>query len=378
MDNDDPVSATAPGPDTAVRSGIGLCLSGGGYRAMLFHTGSLLRLHELGLLSQLSRISSVSGGSITSAVLALAWSKLMASPGDTKVFHAEVTAPVRRLAGTTIDTGAIVKGILLPGTISERIARAYDKILFHGKTVAALPESPRFVLCASSVQSAALVRIARDGIRDYHVGHVLATDLPLSAAVAASSAFPPILSPGEIDISRYRVEPLDGATLGNPPYTTKMIVTDGGVYDNLGLETLWKRCETILVSDAGGKIEPSPKPHRDWLRHVRRVLDIIDNQVRSLRVRQLIDAFTDRRRLGTYWGIRSDISNYATPSLACPHDATMRLAGIATRLAKMPARDQERLINWGYAVCDAAVRRHVDPTLPAATAFPYPAAKVGA
>ena len=38
---------------------------------------------------------------------------------------------------------------------------------------------------------------------------------------------------------------------------------------------------------------------------------------------------------------------------------------------------QEQLINWGYAVCDAAMRRHVDPGQPADGAFPYPEVGVG-
>src|SRR5436190_1024458 len=57
-------------------AGTALCMSGGGYRAMVFHIGSLWRLNEAGLLPKLKRISSVSGGSITSGVLALAWPNL--------------------------------------------------------------------------------------------------------------------------------------------------------------------------------------------------------------------------------------------------------------------------------------------------------------
>src|SRR5690349_15848149 len=57
-------------------SGIGLCLSGGGYRAMLFHLGALWRLNELGYLKRLTRVSSVSGGSIAAAVLGQRWGKL--------------------------------------------------------------------------------------------------------------------------------------------------------------------------------------------------------------------------------------------------------------------------------------------------------------
>ena len=44
-----------------------------------------------------------------------------------------------------------------------------------------------------------------------------------------------------------------------PPYTTEVVLSDGGVYDNLGLETAWKRYRTILVSDGGGQMAPTPK-----------------------------------------------------------------------------------------------------------------------
>jgi NTE family protein len=53
-----------------LEDGSGLCISGGGYRAMLFHAGAIFRMNELGLVSKLDRISSVSGGSMTAAALA--------------------------------------------------------------------------------------------------------------------------------------------------------------------------------------------------------------------------------------------------------------------------------------------------------------------
>src|SRR5262249_41136739 len=37
-------------PEARLEEGIGLCLSGDGYRAMLFHTGALWRLNQLGYL----------------------------------------------------------------------------------------------------------------------------------------------------------------------------------------------------------------------------------------------------------------------------------------------------------------------------------------
>src|SRR5260370_36738192 len=69
---DDPPQPPAPG--------IALCLSGGGYRAMLFHLGALWRLNELGYLPKLERVSSVSGGSITAAVLGMNWTRLAVDP----------------------------------------------------------------------------------------------------------------------------------------------------------------------------------------------------------------------------------------------------------------------------------------------------------
>src|SRR6185437_11008862 len=63
----------------SLEPGIGLALSGGGFRAMLFHAGALLRLNELGILSRAARISSVSGGSIAAGYLAYVWGKLLSS-----------------------------------------------------------------------------------------------------------------------------------------------------------------------------------------------------------------------------------------------------------------------------------------------------------
>jgi NTE family protein len=121
-----------------------------------------------------------------------------------------------------------------------------------------------------------------------------------------------------------------------------------------------------------------PEPDTDWVRHSVRVLDIIDNQVRSLRKRQLIASYREGNRKSAYWGIRTNIEDYqlADP-LPCPHQRTLQLAGVPTRLKRLPSRLQEQLINWGYAVCDAALRRHVKPDLAPPGGFPYPEAGIG-
>jgi NTE family protein len=372
----DPRSPVHDTPDTGekVQAGIGLCLSGGGYRAMVFHAGMLWRLNEIGYLPKLDRVSSVSGGSITAAVLGTAWKHcIFDDAGVTKSFEDRVVDPVRDLAGRTIDAKAILTGSLLPGTVAASVAAAYDRHLFHGATLQDLPERPRFVMNATNVQSGALWRFSRSYMADYRVGRVDNPTVSLAVAVGASSAFPPVLSPVDLELPRGLVRPMPGVDLHEEPYTTEVVLTDGGVYDNLGLETVWKSSRTVLVSDAGGKLGAEAEPERDWARHSLRVLDLIDNQVRSLRKRQVIEAYRRGDRQGAYWGIRTNIADYGLPTaLPCPLARTMELANTPTRLKRMEAALQERLINWGYAVCDAAMRRHVDPALPEPPGFPYP------
>jgi NTE family protein len=365
---------TIPGDelDTTPKPAIGLCLSGGGYRAMLFHAGALWRLYETGLLKSIKRISSVSGGSITAGVLGLKWKKLKFDAASVQTdFVPQVVTPIRKLASETIDADAIIFGIALPGRVSDRVAAAYEEHLFGKATLQDLPDEPRFVINATNVQSGALWRFMKPYMRDYRVGEVKKPKTSLALAVAASSAFPPVLSPVEMRLDPGSFTPGSGLDLQRPPYTTKVVLSDGGVYDNLGLETVWKRYETVLVSDGGGKMQPQEEPKSDWARHSYRVLDLIDNQVRSLRKRQLIESYVSKLRKGTYWGIRTDIAHYGLPdSLPCPVDRTLALAATPTRLKRMDPTLQERLINWGYAVCDAALRKHVDPQL-AKPQFPY-------
>jgi NTE family protein len=364
-------------PDQAVgepSSGVALCLSGGGYRAMLFHAGSLIRLNELGWLPKLDRISSVSGGSITAGVLADAWQRLHYGDGDVADNLDElVVRPLRVLAGRTIDVWAIVLGALGPGSIANRVAAAYRRHLFGDVTLQSLPDPPRFVFNAASLQSGVLRRFSKPYAWDYRVGKIDQPTTHLAVAVAASSAFPPFLSPLVLRLPDGDHVPGTGKDLEKPPYTKRLVLSDGGVYDNLGLETAWHAHRTILISDGGGQMKAAPRPRAVWPLQLLRLLSVIDNQVRSLRKRQAIDAFKGDLRDGTYWGIRTDIADYQLPTaLPAPHAKTIKLAEIKTRLGRMSDAEQQRLINWGYAVCDAAMRRHVvDPSAAPSPSFPY-------
>ncbi|MFG2106480.1 patatin-like phospholipase family protein [Micromonospora soli] len=368
-----------PAPDRPrrAREGTALCLSGGGYRAMLFHAGALIRLNETGLLGRLDFVSSVSGGSIAAGALACGWSRLTWADGVATNLDTAVVDPLMQLAGHTIDRPSVLTGALLPfRTIAEQAVRAYRKHLFADMSTRDLPDHPRFVFTATNLQSGALLRISKKYLRDWRVGKVDVPDVPIAVAVAASAAFPPVLSPVRLRIPTGAWSET-GDALADPAYRTEMVLSDGGVYDNLGLEPVIKRCSTILVSDGGGQLRPRTRVAVTWARHTARVLSVIDQQVRNLRSRMLIQGYEDGVYQGAYWGIRTPIEQYGTPgALDCPEPSTRLLAQTPTRLKALDVVHRQCLANWGYAVCDAAVRRHVVKDAPK-PAFPWPEAAVG-
>ena len=59
---------------------FGLALSGGGFRASLYHLGVIRFLHDANLLQDVSHITAVSGGSVTAAHLILNWDRYNGNP----------------------------------------------------------------------------------------------------------------------------------------------------------------------------------------------------------------------------------------------------------------------------------------------------------
>ena len=362
-----------------LQEGMALCLSGGGYRAMLFHVGVLWRLNQIGLLPKLNRISSVSGGSITAGVLALKWQNgLRFENGVATNFVEEVVNPIMRLADRSIDVPSVLSGSFWFGSVGDKIIKAYRKHLFGDATLQDIVDenpgvSPRFVFNATNVQSGVLWRFMKPYMRDYSVGEVLKPKVALARVVAASAAFPPVLSPVELKLDPKDFTPNTGTTLQTDEFMKRVVLTDGGVYDNLGLETAWKRYKTIFVSDAGGGFAAKANPSSDWVRHAVRVLFTIDNQVRSLRKRQIVGAYLSKIRSGAYWSINENLDVFAPQNpLKCPFDSTCKLAEIGTRLKKLDRTTQQKLINWGYAASSWRYGQFYDKSVPHANAFPFP------
>jgi NTE family protein len=383
----EPVDPKTSGSDEREpEEGMALCLSGGGSRALLFHTGALWRINELGLLRHLKRISSVSGGSIAAGILAVNWAELaFGADGVASNFEQVFVGRVRGFCERTIDRRVLLQGIFLRGSTAQALSGALARHLFGDTSLRDLPDdqdadhpAPRFVINASNLGSTAVFRFSRPYAGDYRIGRVRDPDFRLADAVAASCAFPPFFGPLELDLRRQVVEPDEGSDLSRPPFTERALLVDGGVYDNLGLETIYKRYRTLLVSNGGGLTEPEGDPDTDWPRQTVRVMKLLDAQVRAMRARMLLHAFKTAERDGAYWGMRTDITAYPVAGvLDCPHPKTLALASLPTRLSAVDSVMQERVIDWGYAVADAALRVEVAEGADPPTDFPYPASGVG-
>jgi NTE family protein len=351
--------------DKKPKEGIGLALSGGGFRATLFHVGSLWRLNEFGLLPKINRITSVSGGSITAGFLGLKWNKLeFNSDGVATNFATEVAAPLREFCSSNVDVGAVIAGLIsIFRRTSDFVASRYRDRLFGDATLQSLPDEgkgPHFVIYATSLQTGVSVRLSKPFLADYRLGMLRNPSVSLAEAVAASSAFPPFLSP--LVLSPKGVwDKVDGADLfDRAELRERMLLTDGGVYDNMGLENIWDDFTTVLVSDAGAPLGVESSPSTLWLLQLIRTEGIMSEQTRALRKRKLIEEFKNGERKGTYWGIKTHIDNYQVNNpMVTDNDLTASLSLIRTRLTKFDPEEQGHLINWGYALTDAALRQHV-------------------
>lgn len=365
---------------------MGLCLSGGGYKAAVFHLGALIRLNELGLLLGLARISSVSGGSITAAWLGVKWEELAASkaPGSSvaSAFDGLIKQPLLKFTlEADIDVSSILGGLVSPReTGGERLSEAYRKHLFGKLTLADLPaakdgrgrrRAPSFKINATSFQHNSLWRMGHDYIANYDVGLFPNPKIPLADAVAASSAFPPFLSPVKLDLRGLTVKPGTEGELCTPPYSTRPLVLDGGAYDNLGLETVWKRCRTILVSNAGDPFGVKPSPSKDWLSQSRRVISMMHRNEENHRLRWLISMAKAGDRQVALWSLRGRHTDFRVPdAIGLPDKDTNLVHNQDVRLKPLTKAEARRLLQHGYSVADASLRCFLVPQAQAPASLP--------
>ena len=369
----------------AIRDRIGLCLSGDGVRAALFQAGTLCRLNELGLLSQVSAVACVSGGSLAGAVLASNWRRLRVNAsGVFENLDEIVVAPIERLAQSNLRldsrTGEWLNPWCWPSlwrgedTRLDRLIRRLDRRLLHGARLMDLPQQPRFVFLSTNLGTGGLWESGRARIGERSLGYLRPGRLRLSEVVAASAAhplrFPPLL---------YSTNPraFTGGSLGAQADALRRHIwlADGSLVDSLGIAALSHAHRTIICSD-GGRVASADSHYHDWLgNRLLRAWEITGQASHETRKRWLIGLFVDGRRGGTYLGLGSYHGDYGLAgSVGYPADIVGEIASVSTGWTVFSRETAMILVNHAYTLADTALCRHLADRIEGVTPLrlPYP------
>jgi predicted acylesterase/phospholipase RssA len=245
---------------------IGLALSGGGFRATLFHLGMIRFLREANLLPAVTHITSVSGGSILAGHLLLNWHRYTDSLKEFDAAAAELIGfvqldvrnrvvrrypramPLRALRRLTFQRPN--RQLTRTGLLESQ----YEKFLYGDTCLFQLPQVPRLYILATNLSEGCLCAFTRDGLlmqrrrpgQRFRFDRITAGLATVPMAVTASPAFPGFFPPLE----------LQGQDVGaDPGQFGRLAFTDGGIYDNLGvrmfhcLERSWMAREVHLHRD---------------------------------------------------------------------------------------------------------------------------------
>ena len=354
-----------------LKPSVALCLSGGGYRGMLFSLGTLWRLNELGWLPRIQCISSVSGASIAAGMLAAAWDTLQFDGlGVAGQLMKRVVEPVRRLARVSVDSWSLAGGVLSSIPVGDTVADAFDECLFSGKTLQDLPDeqdgrAPTFVFSALNLHSGERVELSRGCMFDRRVGRIDRPTVRLALAIAGASAFAPLMPPVTVRVKEPSWTPHFASEALRHSKTVALALTDASVCDSLALTAAWRRHRTLFVSDGGGELGgaellPDVEACSNWFPAAKRVLDSVSAGHRNLCREQLDEAFRLPRNNGAKWRDGAYWSVHEMQDVGIGESGTTETAELAAaevRLDTLPDTDQERLINVGYAACDAAMHR---------------------
>ncbi|MEN0653401.1 MULTISPECIES: patatin-like phospholipase family protein [Hyphobacterium] len=342
---------------------MALACSGGGYKSGAYQLGAFIRMNELGMLPKLGRITSVSGGSITAAFLGLKWRELVWKDSVAANFADVVTAPLTHFFTTvTLDEPNILRGLVPGMNAGEGLIAGYRKHLFGDATLQDFPDdetAPRFTILATDFELNTLWRFSRPYAANYRVGRIDRPDFPLAQMVAASSGFPPFFCPIKLDLKLQVMIRQGGEDAHHAPYTERSLLADAGIYDNLGLEPIWKRYGVLLVSNAGDPASADTEPQW-WGKTARRALSLVHRQAENNRVRWLVSLAVAGERKLAYIPLRGDVSDFPAGggfSLSKVDAESARQE--AVRLKAMRAPNFERLVRHGYSMSNAAIAMYL-------------------
>lgn len=344
-------SSSPASPETS------LCLSGGGYRAAIFHLGALRWLNQCGLLPRLKIVSSVSGGSILAAHLAHRLQPWPTHRLEDAEWQKLVEDPFRQFVKQDLRTPAVLcrawpRNWFRSWASVERLRQGYVRHLLGGRdrTLDELPSRPSFIFCSTDMVFGVNWESARDYVGNYEAGYVSPppASWTLARAVAASSCFPPVFPPMKTGLAAAAYNQRGEYSGADRERLLESIrLTDGGLYDNLGLQPVMRE-RNVLVSDGGGRMQFT-RVELPWNRLVR-YADLLQSGIGKLRRSWLIMDYQRHerdpsRKFGTYWGI-ADSALTGPPDYG-PELAAL-IASVRTDLNRFTDAEFEILLNHGY------------------------------
>jgi NTE family protein len=345
---------------------IALALSGGGFRATLAAVGVLRFLADAALLGRVRQASSVSGGSIANAMLAVSYPELSDRDFTSDAFVALVQEPVVQMVSRHSLTTKLVRGAWrLVGSKNRTglLADALDEWFFRGLPLHALPPPCRFVFNTANLTTGVRFGFEREYSGDYVLGRVPSADLNLrlADAVAMSAAVPGLLATttihADFPCARGRAAKL----------------VDGGAYENTALEPVDRLPDHFLIAcNAGGIFRTGPIGWIPIVRDLQRSEALLYRQSTGLRMRDMVRRFKLREdaddamephppdaRWGVLFGLATTIQpgpGFSTPPFPVPEQ--LRLAQLRTSFARFSLDDCRNLIRQAWWLTGATISAH--------------------
>jgi len=350
----------------------GLALSGGGVRATVFHLGVLARLAKDELWTSLEHISTVSGGSLC---IALVFEKAGKQWPTAEIYLNQCLPGIfKTLTSYDLQKAYLRRAWLhvLEGR-AHIVAKLIEKHWGITSCISEIPETnPRWSINATCYETGKNWRFHKKRMGDYIANYVVEPKFPLADAVAASAAVPGLIGPLKIKTKGYSWKKYSKnsstPTIDAEPIAKSLTIWDGGVYDNLGVEAIYKTKEGLrydldfaLISDASKPLNFADQREDSFLKKSKRIVDIPMDQVRSLRARELFGFFRDNNNGGYLLmgeSVEKICQNLTVPvpnAKFMSSNEVKHVADFPTTLKKLKISEFKEIFQHGYEVCSTVL-----------------------
>jgi len=358
---------------------IGLALSGGGVRAAIFHLGVLARLAKDNKLESIKFISTVSGGSLAVGLIyAHSGNKW---PTSNEYLTETIGKVSEKLQSSTVQWSYTWRSMFLPWRLLRGRAHILGSVIKQQWEIDfdlnALSDSPRWLINATCFETGKNWRFSKARMGDYKTHYVVDPSFPIADAIAASAAVPGLIGPLVLNNSKFtwkKFTSWESSEMREIEQKVKKFhLWDGGVYDNLGVEALYKPTmgnreglDCLIVSDAS---MPLYFQKRKFRKSFIRLTDIATDQARSIRARTLYESFVKSRGAGAFLRIGNTSSEiYRQAKVSSPDiensnvlsDAQVHIAEtFKTTLRQVSSEEFTLIFRHGYEVADATLSAYL-------------------